>query len=87
MNLTNNNTSNQPSEVLIGRIKSEKFQMNIAKTDDINLKIQQVDTDTAELVFDDPFCSTGSNVKINLNLGKNGNRLSMFDVQCVVLLV
>lgn len=87
MNLTNNSTSNQRSEVLIGRIKTEKFQMKISKTDDINLKIQQVDTDTAELVFEDPFCSTGSNVEINLNLGKSGNRSSMFAVRSVVVVL
>ena len=74
--LTMNLTSVQPSEVIIGHVRSEHFQLTLSKTDEINLQVQRVDADTAELIFDDQFCSRGSDVEINLNLSKNGNRSS-----------
>ena len=72
MNLTNNQTTPSSSDVVIGHIKSEQFQLDITKSDNMNLHVQQVDSDTAELFFNSEFCTNESNLQINLNLSKNG---------------
>lgn len=72
VDLTQNQTNSQPSDLIIGYIKSDRFNLGITKTDALNLQVQQVDSATAELYFDDQFCSNASDVAINLNLSKNG---------------
>jgi hypothetical protein len=47
----------------------------------MNVHVQQVDSETAELFFDSQFCTNETNLQINLNLSKNGKRkifLSLF---------
>jgi hypothetical protein len=72
MNLTNNGTNDQSSDVAFGHIKSDQFHLNITKANKMNLQVQQVDSETAELYFSDKFCTNDSDVEINLNLSKNG---------------
>jgi hypothetical protein len=72
MNLTNDQSNQSLSDVVIGHVKSEKFELNITKSDNMNIHIQQVDSETAELFFDSQFCTNESNLQINLNLSKNG---------------
>ena len=72
MNLTNDQPEQSVSDVVIGHIKSEQFELNITKSDNLNLHVQQVDSETAELFFDSKFCTNESNLQINLNLSKNG---------------
>lgn len=78
MNLTNDQSNQSSSDVVIGRIKSETFELNITKSDNMNVHVQQVDSETAELFFDSQFCTNESNLQINLNLSKNGNFLFFF---------
>jgi hypothetical protein len=79
MNLTNEPANQSLSDVVIGHIKSEQFELNITKSDNMNLHVQQVDSDTAELFFDSRFCTNESNLQINLNLSKNGKtKLNLF---------
>jgi hypothetical protein len=72
MDLTNNQSNQSLSDVVIGHIRSEKFELNITKSDNINVHVKQVDSETAELFFDSKFCTNESNLQINLNLSKNG---------------
>ncbi|UJR15969.1 hypothetical protein I4U23_002888 [Adineta vaga] len=72
MNLTNNLTNQVSSDVVIGHVKSEQFQMDITKSDNMNIHVTQVDSETAELFFDSKFCTNDTNLQINLNLTKNG---------------
>jgi hypothetical protein len=72
MNLTNNHSNQSLSDVVIGHIRSEQFELNITKSDNMNLHVQQVDSETAELFFDSKFCTNESNLQINLNISKNG---------------
>lgn len=84
VDLTTNQTNSQPSDLIIGYIKSDKFNLGITKTDAMNLQVQQVDSATAELYFDDQFCTNASDVAINLNLSKNGKDKIGFS--CISLL-
>lgn len=79
MNLSNTQPPDRPSDITIGRIKTDQFQLNINKTDQMNLQVHQVDSETAELFFDDRFCMNDSDIDINLNLSKNGNNSMEFD--------
>jgi len=72
MNLSQEQSNQTISDVIIGRVRSEQFELNITKSDNMNLQVQQVDSETAELFFDDKFCTNESNLQINLNLSKNG---------------
>jgi hypothetical protein len=72
MNLTNDQVDQSVSDVIIGHIKSEQFELNITKSDNLNIHVHQVDSETAELFFDSKFCTNESNLQINLNLSKNG---------------
>jgi hypothetical protein len=72
MNLTNDQINQSVSDVVMGHIKSEQFELNITKSDNINVHVHQVDSETAELYFDSKFCTNESNLQINLNLSKNG---------------
>jgi ABC-type sugar transport system ATPase subunit len=72
MNLTTNQTNQSVSDVVIGHVRSERFQLDITKSDNMNIHIQQVDSETAELFFDSQFCTNETNLQINLNLSKNG---------------
>ena len=74
VNLTSNSSVEQPSEVIIGHVKSDQFQLTLTKSNKMNLQVAQVDSATAELYFDEGFCSNDSNVQINLNLSQNGRR-------------
>jgi hypothetical protein len=75
MNVTDNNrnrTNKHLSDVIIGHVKSEQFELNLTKSDNMNVHIQQVDSTTAELYLDSNFCTNESSLEINLNLSKNG---------------
>ncbi|CAF0863217.1 unnamed protein product [Adineta ricciae] len=72
MNLTSNLTNQMSSDVVIGHVKSEQFQLDITKSDNMNIHVKQVDSETAELFFDSKFCTNDTNLQINLNLTKNG---------------
>lgn len=74
MNLTNDQINQSISDVVIGHIKSEKFELNITKSDNLNLHVKQVDSETAELYFDSKFCTNETNLQINLNISKNGKK-------------
>jgi hypothetical protein len=74
MNLTHNQTNQSSSDVVIGHVKSEQFELNITKSDNMNVHVQQVDSETAELFFDSQFCTNETNLQINLNISKNGKR-------------
>ena len=76
VNLTNNGSAEQPSEVIIGHVKSDQFHLTLTKSNKMNVQVAQVDSATAELYFDEGFCSNDSNVQINLNLSQNGRRAS-----------
>jgi hypothetical protein len=85
MNITNNNdlemnnqTNSLTSDVVIGRVKSEQFELNITKSDNMNIHVQQVDSAIAELYFDSEFCTNESSLQINLNLSKNGKKKFFF---------
>jgi hypothetical protein len=82
MNLTNNQTNQSLSDVVIGHVKSERFQLDITKSDNMNIHIEQVDSETAELFFDSQFCTNETNLQINLNLSKNGMNRYLFFCSC-----
>ncbi|CAF1943653.1 unnamed protein product [Rotaria magnacalcarata] len=67
-----NRTKSSVSDVIIGHVRSEKFELNFTKTDNMNVRVQQVDSATADLYFDSHFCTNESNLEINLNLSQNG---------------
>ncbi|CAM4885008.1 unnamed protein product [Rotaria socialis] len=67
-----NRTKSSVSDVIIGHVRSDQFELNFTKTDNMNVRVQQVDSATAELYFDDNFCTNESSLEINLNLSKNG---------------
>ncbi|CAF3563550.1 unnamed protein product [Adineta steineri] len=69
---SNNHQSQQLSDVIIGHVKSEKFQLNFTKSDKMHVYVYQVDSATAELYFDSSFCTNDSSLEINLNLSENG---------------
>ena len=77
MNLAHNQTNQSLSDVVIGHIKSEQFELNITKSDNMNIHVEQVDSETAELFFDSQFCTNESNLQINLNISKNGKQKSI----------
>lgn len=77
MNATNNNpksnnTKPSSSDIIIGHVKSEQFELSLVKTDNMHVRVQQVDSTTAELFLDSNFCTNESSLEINLNLSKNG---------------
>ena len=63
-----NRLSNRTPQVVIGHTNSDYFQMNLIKTDEINLQRQQIDSATAELFFYDQFCRNESDMEIDLHL-------------------
>jgi hypothetical protein len=72
-NINRNGSIQHSSDVIIGHVKSEEFQLNLTKSDNMHVHVQQVDSATADLYFDSNFCTNQSSVDINLNLSKNGN--------------
>lgn len=72
-NLSNNQTLDKSSEVIIGHVKTETFQLNITRSNRMNISIEQVDSDMAELFVDDQFCNGANDIDISLNLSMNGN--------------
>ena len=83
MNTTNSdpNSSHRTehaSDVIIGHVKSERFALNLTKSDNMHVHVQQVDSATAELYLDSNFCTNESSLQINLNLSKNGKKNSFF---------
>jgi hypothetical protein len=67
-----NRTNLYSSDVIIGHVKSEEFQLNLTKSDNMHVHVQQVDSATAELYLDSNFCTNESSLEINLNLSQNG---------------
>lgn len=67
-----NRTHQHSSDVIIGHVKSEQFQLNLTKSDNMHVHVHQVDSETAELFLDSNFCTNESSLEINLNLSKNG---------------
>ena len=82
MNATDNRrslssvTQRHSSNVTIDHVISDQFRLNLIKSDHMHVNVKQVDSMTAELFFDDHFCSNDSSLQINLNLSKNGRRPS-----------
>jgi hypothetical protein len=75
MNATDDDINRSPktqSDVIIGHVKSEQFELNLTKSDNMHVRIRQVDSATAELYLDSNFCTNESSLEINLNLAKNG---------------
>ena len=62
------------SDVIIGHVKSDQFELNLTKSDNMHVRVQQVDSETAELYLDSNFCTNESSLEINLNLSKNGKK-------------
>ena len=67
-----NRTTKHFSDVIIGHVRSEQFELNLTKSDNMHVHVQQVDSATAELFLDSNFCTNESSLEINLNLSKNG---------------
>jgi hypothetical protein len=79
MNATDNNPNRNSSvqhfsDVIIGHVRSEQFELNLTKSDNMHVHVQQVDSSTAELYLDSNFCTNESSLEINLNLSKNGKQ-------------
>ncbi|CAF1343365.1 unnamed protein product [Rotaria magnacalcarata] len=72
MNQTDNNVRQLPSHLIIDRIKSEQFELNLIKSDNMDIHVQQIDSETADIYLDSRFCENDNNLGINLNLSKNG---------------
>ncbi|CAF3369596.1 unnamed protein product [Rotaria sp. Silwood1] len=72
MNQGNNETNQSLSDVIIGYIKTEQFELKLTKLDNMNMHIQQIDSETAEIYFDSQFCTDENNLEINLKLSKAG---------------
>ncbi|CAF4294924.1 unnamed protein product [Rotaria magnacalcarata] len=72
MNQTDNNVRQLPSHLIIDRIKSEQFELNLIKSDNMDIHVQQIDSETADIYLDSRFCENDNNLGINLNLTKNG---------------
>ncbi|CAF3842274.1 unnamed protein product, partial [Rotaria sordida] len=70
--LNSNRTRSYISDVIIGHVKSEQFELNLTKTDNMHVRVRQVDAATAELYLDSNFCTNESSLEINLNLSQNG---------------
>jgi hypothetical protein len=83
MNTTDNVMNRNPniqhsSDIIIGHVKSEQFELNLTKSDNMHVHIEQVDSATAELYLDSNFCTNESSLEINLNLSKNGKKKICF---------
>ena len=76
--LNRNSTVQHLSDVIIGHVRSEQFELNLTKSDNMHVHVQQVDSSTAELYLDSNFCTNESSLEINLNLSKNGKRKKIF---------
>ncbi|CAF3699066.1 unnamed protein product [Rotaria socialis] len=72
MNQTDNNVNQLPSNLIIGRIKAEQFELNLIKSDNMDINVQQIDSETADIYLDSQFCANDNTLGINLNLTKNG---------------
>lgn len=68
------------SDVIIGHVKSEQFELNLTKSDNMHVRVRQVDAETAELYLDSNFCTNESSLEINLNLSKNGTKNFLFTI-------
>ncbi len=66
------------SDVIIGHVKSEQFELNLTKSNNMHVHVQQVDSATAELYLDSHFCTNESSLEINFNLSKNGKKKFSF---------
>jgi len=83
MNATDNTMNRNPkiqhlSDVIIGHVKSEQFELNLTKSDNMHLYVQRFDSATAELYLDSNYCTNESSLEINLNLSKNGKKKISF---------
>ncbi|CAF3935144.1 unnamed protein product [Rotaria sp. Silwood2] len=72
MNQTNNGTNQSLSDVVIGYVKTDRFELKLTKLDNMNMHVHQIDSETAEIYFDSQFCTNENNLEINLNLSKTG---------------
>jgi hypothetical protein len=62
------------SDVLIGHVKSEQFELNLTQSDNMHVYVQQVDSSTADLYLNSQFCTNASSLQVNLNLSNNGKK-------------
>lgn len=79
-----NQTIRHFSDVIIGHVRSEQFELNLTKSDNMHVHVQQVDSETAELYLDSNFCTNESSLEINLNLSKNGKTNSSVRSDCIL---
>ena len=64
--------------MILGHVRSEHLQLTLVTTNGINLQVQRVDSDTGELIFDEPFCRSGSDLEINLESLEEWLSISFF---------
>jgi hypothetical protein len=76
--MNRNGTIQHLSDIIIGHVKSEQFELNLTKSDNMHVRVKQVDSATAELYLDSNFCTNESSLEINLNLSKNGKEKFSF---------
>ena len=80
-----NRTTKHFSDVIIGHVRSEQFELNLTKSDNMHVHVQQVDSATAELFLDSNFCTNESSLEINLNLSKNGKYEILLVLRSLIL--
>ena len=77
-NSSENETNKSISDIVIGHVKSEQFQLNLTKSDNMHVYVKEVDSATAEVYLDSNFCTNESSLEINLNLKKNGKNKNKY---------